>query len=108
MFAIHFRALCVVHSLWDSSTSRCLMRKIARLAASCGLLGASALPGTAVGAANASAAPSPASLCPDANIAMFGPSVCVFTPSMTQAAIQKDVNAIYAQQVGNQFGTDRY
>jgi hypothetical protein len=39
---------------------------------------------------------------------MFGPNVCVFTPSMTQAAIQTDVNAIYAQQVNNQFGTDRY
>ena len=84
------------------------MRKIARLAVSSALLGASALTATAVGAANASAAPSPASLCPDANIAMFGPNVCVFTPSMTQAAIQNDVNAIYAQQVGNQFGTARY
>ena len=84
------------------------MRKIARLAVSSALLGASALTATAVGAANASAAPSPASLCPDANIAMFGPNVCVFTPSMTQAAIQTDVNAIYAQQVNNQFGTDRY
>jgi hypothetical protein len=84
------------------------MRKIARLVVSSALLGASALTATAVGAANASAAPSPASLCPDANIAMFGPNVCVFTPSMTQAAIQTDVNAIYAQQVNNQFGTDRY
>ena len=84
------------------------MRKIARLAVSSALLGASALTATAVGAANASAAPSPASLCPDANIAMFGPNVCVFTPSMTQAAIQNDVNAIYAQQVTNEMGTARY
>ncbi|HJZ08743.1 MAG TPA: adenylyl cyclase, partial [Trebonia sp.] len=81
------------------------MRKIARLAVSSALLGASALTATAVGAANASAAPSPASLCPDANIAMFGPNVCVFTPSMTQAAIQNDVNAIYAQQATNEMGT---
>ena len=84
------------------------MRKIARLAVSSALLGASALTATAVGAANASAAPSPASLCPDANIAMFGPNVCVFTPSMSETAIQADVNAIYTLQVGNQFGTDRY
>ena len=84
------------------------MRKIARLAVSSALLGASALTATAVGAANASAAPSPASLCPDANIAMFGPNVCVFTPSMTQAAIQNDVNAIYAQQATNEMGTARY
>lgn len=84
------------------------MRKIARLVVSSALLGASALTATAVGAANASAAPSPASLCPDANIAMFGPNVCVFTPSMTQAAIQNDVNAIYAQQATNEMGTARY
>jgi hypothetical protein len=84
------------------------MRKIARLAVSSALLGASALTATAMGAANASAAPSPASLCPDANIAMFGPNVCVFTPSMTQAAIQNDVNAIYAQQATNEMGTARY
>ena len=84
------------------------MRKIARLAVSSALLGASALTATAVGAANASAAPSPASLCPDANIAMFGPNVCVFTPSMTQAAIQADADAIYAQQADNEMGTARY
>lgn len=84
------------------------MRKIARLAVSAALLGAAALTATAVGTANASAAPSPASLCPDANIAMFGPNVCVFTPSMTQAAIQNDVNAIYAQQVTNEMGAARY
>ena len=84
------------------------MRKIARLAVSSALLGASALTATAVGASNASAAPSPASLCPDANIAMFGPNVCVFTPSMTQAAIQNDVNAIYAQQATNEMGAARY
>ena len=39
---------------------------------------------------------------------MFGPNVCVFTPSMTQAAIQADANAIYAQQVTNEMGTARY
>src|SRR5690242_19679368 len=108
MFFLHFRTLCVVHSCGNSSTARCLMRKIARLAVSSALLGASALTATAVGAANASAAPPPASLCPDANIAMFGPNVCVFTPTMQQSAIQADVNAIYAQQATNEMGTARY
>ena len=50
------------------------------------------------------------SLCPDANTATFGPNVCVFTPTMTQAAIQADLNAISTQQapVSAQFDSDRY
>jgi hypothetical protein len=84
------------------------MRKIARLVVSAALLGTAALTATAVGAEHASADPSPASLCPDAVTAMFGPDVCVFTPSMSQAAIQADVNAIYAQQADNEMGTARY
>jgi hypothetical protein len=39
---------------------------------------------------------------------MFGPNVCVFTPSMSQAGIQADVNAIYAQQASNEMGTARF
>jgi len=53
----------------------------------------------------------PASLCPDANTAMFGPNVCVFTPSMSQTAIQDDLDAISTQQVPPataQFDSDRY
>jgi hypothetical protein len=84
------------------------MRKIARLVVSAALLGTAALTATAVGAEHASADPSPASLCPDAVTATFGPNVCVFTPSMSQADIQADVNAIYAQQVDNEMGTARY
>jgi len=84
------------------------MHKIARLAVSSALLGAAALTATAMGAEHASADPSPASLCQDAVTAMFGPNVCVFTPSMSQAAIQADVNAIYAQQADNEMGTARY
>jgi hypothetical protein len=53
----------------------------------------------------ASAAPS---ICPDANVAAFGPNVCVFTDTMNQAAIQADLNNIANQQVPNQFGTQRY
>lgn len=83
------------------------MHKIARLAASAALLGAAALTATAAAATRASADPS-ASLCPDAVTAMFGPNVCVFTPSMPQAAIQADADAIYAQQTDNEMGTARY
>jgi hypothetical protein len=75
---------------------------------SAALLGAAALTATAAGAEHASADPSPASLCPDAVTATFGPYVCVFTPSMSQADIEAEVNAIYAQQVDNEMGTARY
>jgi hypothetical protein len=61
-------------------------------------------------AAVSSAPSSTASLCPDADTATFGPNVCVFTPTMTQAAIQADLNAISTQQVpvSAQFDSDRY
>ena len=82
------------------------MQRIVRLTVTAAVLGAAALTATAGGA---SADPSPsASLCPDAATATFGPNVCVFTPTMSQAAIQADVNAIYAQQSGNEMGTARY
>ena len=38
----------------------------------------------------------------------FGPNVYVFTPAMPQSQIQATVDAIAAQQVPNQFGTQRY
>jgi hypothetical protein len=38
----------------------------------------------------------------------LGPNVYIFTPSMPQSQIQATVNAIAAQQVPNQFGTQRY
>ncbi len=38
----------------------------------------------------------------------FGPNVYVFTPSMPQSQIQATVDSIAAQQVPNQFGTQRY
>jgi hypothetical protein len=58
--------------------------------------------------AMASAAPAPA--CADATTALLGPNVCVFTTSMTQGAIQADLNAIAVQQVpiGAQFNSNRY
>ena len=57
------------------------------------LLGASA------GGSVASAAPS----APD-----FGPNVIVFDPSMPVGQIQATVDAIYAQQVNAEMGTNRY
>ena len=38
----------------------------------------------------------------------FGPNVYIFTPSMPQSQIQSTLNSIANQQVGNQFGTQRY
>jgi len=38
----------------------------------------------------------------------FGPNVYIFTPSMPQSQIQSTLNTIANQQVGNQFGTQRY
>src|SRR5579862_4267725 len=84
------------------------MQRITRLLVSAAVLGTAALTATTAGAEHASADPSPASLCPDAATATFGPNVCVFTPTMSQAAIQADVNAIYAQQVDNEMTTTRY
>jgi hypothetical protein len=51
-----------------------------------------------------------ASICPDANVASFGPNVCVFTDTMSQAAIQHDLDSIATQQVpvAAQFDSQRY
>jgi hypothetical protein len=72
-----------------------------------------AVPATAaVAASSAPAAPAaPAqSLCPDAASAVFGPNVCVFSDTMSQTAIQADLDAISTQQVpvGSQFDSNRY
>jgi hypothetical protein len=40
--------------------------------------------------------------------AAFGPNVMIFNPSMPTSQIQAAVNAVSAQQVSNQFGTQRY
>ncbi len=55
-------------------------------------------------AGNASLAPAvPATGDPD-----LGPNVYVFDPSMSTSDIQETVDAVSAQQVSNQFGTERY
>src|SRR5664279_2526790 len=65
---------------------------------------------TAQGAASA-AAPA-ASVVPtviaSAAQSPFGPNVKVFDPSMSTSDIQAQVDAISAQQIGNQFGPARY
>ena len=51
----------------------------------------------------AAAAASPKAGQPD-----FGPNVLIFDPSMPTSQIQSTVDAIAAQQVPNQFGSQRY
>ncbi len=75
---------------------------------------AAAAPASAASAVSTAApgavAASPGSLCADAVTTTFGPNVCVFTPAMSQTAIQADLDAISAQQVpvGAQFDSARY
>ena len=61
-------------------------------------------------AAGVVTAQDPASICPGANVAAFGPDVCVFNTTMSQATIQGDLNAIAIQQVpvASQFDSQRY
>jgi hypothetical protein len=73
-------------------------RQLRRLAAASGALALVALST----AGSASAAPH------NASNPSFGPNVIVLDPSMPQAQIQSTLNAISAQQVPNQFGTQRY
>jgi hypothetical protein len=69
--------------------------------------------GTATAATAATAsrpAPQQSAVCPGATIAAFGPDVCVFNDTMSQATIQNDLNNIAIQQVpvGSQFDSQRY
>ena len=57
-----------------------------------------ALASVVVTSANAAASPSAPA---------FGPNVHVFTPSMSQVAIQAELDSIATAQVGNQFGSRR-
>src|SRR5690242_7959645 len=80
------------------------MQRFVRLLASAFVVGGAAL-ATMAGGAGADSSPG---LCPQAATATFGPNVCVFTPSMSQAEIQTAVDAIYAQQANDEMGTGRY
>jgi hypothetical protein len=55
----------------------------------------------AFAAAPSQAAKADPSICPGANVAAFGPNVCVFNDTMSQATIQADVDNIASQQVSN-------
>ncbi len=82
------------------------MQRMVRLLVGAVVSGSAALTATAgVAGAGLSA---PASLCPDAVTATFGPNVCVFSPSMSQADIQDVADAVYAQQVDDEMGSARY
>jgi hypothetical protein len=71
---------------------------------------AAAPAGAAVTGSSLVAAGSATSLCPDADATTFGPNVCVFNDTMSQSAIQADLNAIATQQVpvASQFDSNRY
>ena len=70
-----------------------------------GALVAGAFVTTGGGVAAAVAAPSDPSHSSQPN---FGSNVYIFNPSMLQSQIQATVDAVAAQQVSNQFGTQRY
>ena len=72
-----------------------------------------AVPASAATATTATAglaAQAPSSMCPGANVAAFGPNVCIFNDTMSQATIQADLNNIATQQVpvASQFDSQRY
>jgi hypothetical protein len=74
------------------------------------LAAAALVAGAGLAAVPSQAAEAASSICPDATTAVFGPNVCVFNATMSQSAIQADLNAIAAQQVpiAAQFGSQRY
>jgi hypothetical protein len=70
-----------------------------------------AVPSQVAGAASTSGPADPSSsMCPGATVAAFGPDVCVFNDTMSQTAIQDDLNNISTQQVpvASQFDSQRY
>jgi len=74
------------------------------------LAAAALVAGVGFAAVPSQTATAASSICPDANVAAFGPNVCVFTDTMSQAAIQKDLDSIATQQVpvASQFSSQRY
>ena len=74
------------------------------------LAAAALVAGVGFAAVPSQAAAAASSICPDANVAVFGPNVCVFTDTMSQAAIQHDLDSIATQQVpvASQFSSQRY
>src|SRR5277367_5089594 len=87
------------------SKSKLALLAVAALAAA-GLAAAPLSAGAAVLPAQAPVS----SVCPGATVAAFGPNVCVFSDTMSQASIQTDLNNIAIQQVpvASQFDSQRY
>ena len=81
-----------------------------RILAVAGLVAGAGLCAAPAWAATSLTAQDPSSICPGANVAAFGPNVCVFNPTMSQATIQADLNNIAIQQVpvASQFDSQRY
>src|SRR5580692_3392755 len=82
----------------------------AALVAGAGFAAVPASAATATTATAGLAAQAPSSMCPGANVAAFGPNVCVFNDTMSQSVIQDDLNSIATQQVpvASQFDSQRY
>ena len=74
------------------------------------LAAAALVAGAGFAAVPSQAAKADSSICPGANVPAFGPNVCVFTDTMSQEAIQKDLDSIATQQVpvASQFNSQRY
>ena len=82
-----------------------VLRRVASVLVAAGVVAGGMALGTA---ATAVAAPAPApSMCPGMNFPELGPDVCVFSPSVPQATIQTDLDAIAAVMVPDQFGSQR-
>ncbi|MFZ0185928.1 MAG: adenylyl cyclase [Streptosporangiaceae bacterium] len=89
----------------SKSKAALLLLAVAALAAA-GLVAAPLSAGAAVLPSQAPAS----SVCPGATVPAFGPNVCVFSDTMSQASIQTDLNNIAIQQVpvASQFDSQRY
>jgi hypothetical protein len=83
---------------------------LAALVAGAGLAVASGTTAAATPVATSLPAAPASTMCPGATVAAFGPNVCVFNDTMSQATIQADLDNISTQQVpvASQFDSQRY
>jgi hypothetical protein len=89
----------------DSDARGLARRRRGRRALARGLAVAAALVVALSGVGSAAAAPPAAT---DATSPDFGPNVIVFDPGMPVSQIRATADAIYARQVDNEMGTERY
>jgi hypothetical protein len=82
----------------------------ATLASASAVAATTSAPASVSAAVSSAVSASAGSLCPGAVTARFGPDVCVFRDTMSQATIQADLNAVAARQVplSSQFDSQRY